>query len=129
MPVEYHQRALPLQVAHDARDTALRRDRQQHVHVVEHQAPLDYLDPLVLAQLPEDLPYVAPDLAADHLAPILRREHDVVPVHPLRVGKAVGLLGHGGHPFDSRILDGPNNRQYRSEGWLCKAVCLHPHSG
>ena len=34
----------------------------------------DYLDPLVLAQLPEDLPYVAPDLVVDHFAPILRRE-------------------------------------------------------
>ena len=79
----------------------LRRDRQQHVHVVGHQVPLDYLDPLVLAQLPEDLPYVAPDLVVDHFAPILRREHDVVLAHPLRVGKAVGLLGHGDHPFDS----------------------------
>jgi len=101
VPVEYHQRALPLQAAHDARDAVLRRDRQQHVHVVGHQVPLDYLDPLVLAQLPEDLPYVAPDLVVDHFAPILRREHDVVLAHPLRVGKAVGLLGHGDHLFDS----------------------------
>ena len=101
VPVEYHQRALPLQVAHDARDAVLRRNRQQHVHVVGHQVPLDYLDPPVLAQLPEDLPYVAPDLVVDHFAPILRREHDVVLAHPLRVGKAVGLLGHGDHPFDS----------------------------
>ena len=101
VPVEYHQRALPLQVAHDARDAVLRRDRQQHVHAVGHQVPLDHLDPLVPARLPEDLPYVAPDLAADRFAPILRREHDAVPAHPLRAGKAVGLLGHGDHPFDS----------------------------
>ena len=94
VPVEYHQRALPLQVAHDARDAVLRRDRQQHVHVVGHQVPLDYLDPLVLAQLPEDLPKVGPYLVVDDFAPILRREHDVVLAHPLRVRQAVGLLGH-----------------------------------
>ncbi len=29
------------------------------------ELPLDYLNSLVLAQLPEDLPYVAPDLAVD----------------------------------------------------------------
>ncbi len=30
----------------------------------------------------------------DDFAPILRREHDVVLAHPLRVRQAVGLLGH-----------------------------------
>ena len=94
VPVEYHQRALPLQVAHDARDAVLRRDRQQHVHVVGHQVPLDYLDALVLAELPEYLPYVLPDLVVYDLPPVLRREHDVVFAHPLRVRQAVRLLCH-----------------------------------
>lgn len=92
--VEYHQRALPLQVAHHARYAVLRRYRQQHVDVVRHQVPLDDLYPLVLAELPEDLPKVGPYLVVDDFAPILRREHDVVLAHPLRVRQAVGLLGH-----------------------------------
>lgn len=94
VPVEYHQRALPLQVAHHARHAVLRRYRQQHVDVVGHQVPLDDLYPLVLAELPEDLPKVGPYLVVDDFAPILRREHDVVLAHPLRVRQAVGLLGH-----------------------------------
>ena len=94
VPVEYHQRALPLQVAHHAGHAVLRRYRQQHVDVVGHQVPLDDLYPLVLAELPEDLPKVGPYLVVDDFAPILRREHDVVLAHPLRVRQAVGLLGH-----------------------------------
>ena len=94
VPVEYHQRALPLQVAHHARYAALRRYRQQHVDVVGHQAPLDGLYPLVLAELPEDLTKVGPYLAADGFAPMLWRERDVALARPLRVRQAVGLLGH-----------------------------------
>ena len=97
MPVEDHQRALALQVAHHAGHAVLRRYREQHVHVVGHQVPLDYLYPLVLAELPEDLPEVGPDLVVDHFPSILRREHDVVLAHPLRVRQAVGLLGHTPH--------------------------------
>ena len=97
VPVEDHQRALALQVAHHAGHAVLRRYREQHVHVVGHQVPLDYLYPLVLAELPEDLPKVGPDLVVDHFPSILRREHDVVLAHPLRVRQAVGLLGHMPH--------------------------------
>ena len=126
VPVEYHQRALALQVSHHARHAVLRRYSHQHVHVVGHQVPLYYLDALVLAELPENLPYVLPDLVVDDFAPILRREHDVVLAHPLRVGKAVGFLGHGrSPPFLLGFLDGLNNRQYPAGGWFCKADC-HP---
>ena len=56
--VEHHERALPLQVAHEARHRDLGRDRHEHVHVVGHQVPLYDLDALPLAELPEDLPQV-----------------------------------------------------------------------
>ena len=125
VPVEYHQRALPLQVSHHARHAVFRRYSHQHVHVVGHQVPLYYLDALVLAELPEYLPYVLPDLVVDDFAPILRREHDVVLAHPLRVRQAVRFLRHGLHALSSRVLDGLNNRQYRAGGWFCKADC-HP---
>ncbi len=98
VPVEYHQRALPFQIAHHAGHAALRRYRQQHVDVVGHQVLLDDLYPLVLAELPEDLPKVGPHLVVDDFAPILRRERDVVPAHPLRVRQAAGLLGHTPSP-------------------------------
>ena len=94
VPVKDHQRALPLQVAHEARHADLGRYGHQHVHVVGHQVPLDYLDALVLAELPEYLPYVLPDLVVYDLPPVLRREHDVVFAHPLRVRQAVRLLCH-----------------------------------
>lgn len=98
VPVEDHERALALQVPHHARDRVLRGYLHQHVHVVGHEVPLHYLDALVLAQPPEDVPDVLPYLVADDFAPILRREHDVVLAHPLRVRKAVGLLGHSRPP-------------------------------
>lgn len=69
-------------------------DAQPVERDVGHQVPLDDLCPLVPAELPEDLPRVGPHLAVDDFAPILRREHDVVLAHPLRVRRAVGLLGH-----------------------------------
>ena len=50
--VEHHQRALPLQVAHGARDRYLGRDADQYVHVVGHQVPLYDLHALVLTQPP-----------------------------------------------------------------------------
>ena len=97
VPVEHEQRALALQVAHEARDADLGRYRHQHVHVVRHQVALDYLDALPLAQLPEDLAQVPPVLVVDDLPSILWCEHDVVLAEPLRVREAVGLLGHGNH--------------------------------
>ena len=102
--VEYHQRALPLEIAHHARYAVLRRYQHQHVHVVGHQVPLDYLDALVLAEPPQDLADVVPDLVVDDFAPILRREHDVVLAHPLRVRQAVVLLGHGHHHLSDSDL-------------------------
>ena len=126
MPVEYHQRALALQVSHHARHAVFRRYGHQHVHVVGHQVALDYLDPLVFAELLQYLADVRPYLVVDDFAPILRREHDVVLAHPLRVRQAVRFLRHGLHTLSSRNLDGLNNRQYRAKGWLCKADCRPP---
>ena len=54
--VEHHQRALALQVPHEARHAQLGRYAHQHVHVVRHEVPLDDLHPLVAAKLAEYLP-------------------------------------------------------------------------
>ena len=52
----HHQRALALQVPHEARHAQLGRYARQHMHVVRHEVPLDYLDPLAAAKLAEYLP-------------------------------------------------------------------------
>ena len=43
--VEHHERALALEVAHEAGHADLGRYADQHVDVVGHQVPLDYLHP------------------------------------------------------------------------------------
>lgn len=122
VPVEHHQRALPLQVAHEARHRDLGRDAHQHVHVVGHQVPLYDLDALPLAELPEDLPQVPSVLVVDGLPSILRCEHDVVLAEPLRVREAVRPLRHGYHlPLGAGDLNNHHPRgaggQSRSGTW------------
>ena len=92
--------------------------------------PLYYLDALVLAEPPHDLPYVGPDLAVDGLSPILRREHDVVLAHPLRARKAVGFVGHSRTPpFLLGFLTARTIVNIRREGGFVKQVVVRPHSG
>ena len=56
--------------------------------------------PLTLALLPEDTPYIVPNLVEKQFAPKLRPEHGAVPTHQLHAGTAMGLLGNSGRPFD-----------------------------
>ena len=127
--VEHHERALALQVPHEARDADLGRDADQHVHVVRHQVPLDYLDALVPAEVAENLPEGFPVLVIDHLSPILRSEHDVL-AHPLRVRQAVRLVCHGGRlsgpvrPEQTHLT--PLGGRPQGKGGAFDA---HPHSG
>ena len=128
--VEHHERALALQVPHEARDADLGRDADQHVDVVRHQVPLDYLDALVPAEVAENLPEGFPVLVIDHLSPILRSEHDVVLAHPLRVRQAVRLVCHGGRlsgpvrPEQTHLT--PLGGRPQGKGGAFDA---HPHSG
>ena len=107
--VEHHQRALALEVPHEARHRQLGRYAHQHMHVVGHQVPLDDLDPLVPAQLPEYLTQRVSVLVVYSLSPILRCGHDMVLAHPLRVRQAVSLICHDGrlsgrYDLNNRIL-------------------------
>lgn len=99
------------------------------MHVVEHEVSLYHLDPLPLAELPEDLSEVLSVLVVDCLSPILWAKHDVVLAHPLGVRKAVRLLCHG-------VLLPPaagdlNNHHPRKEGGvsLHSFSVIHPLSG
>ena len=68
-------RALALEVPDHLRDRVLRRDRDQHMHMIQHQMPL--FDPalLVLSERPKHLPQVAAKLLVQRPAPALRDEH------------------------------------------------------
>ena len=125
--VEHHERALALEVAHEAGHAVSWEVWLTSMWTWSGiRCPSIISTPLYLAQVAEYLAHVdSLILAVYQFAPILRCEHDVVLAHPLRVRQAVRFLRHGLHTLSSRILDGLNNRQYRAGGWFCKADC-HP---
>ena len=124
----HEERALPLQVPHEARDADLGRDARRHVHVVRREMPLHHPDALPPAWLPEDRPEALAVLAADGLSSMLWARHDVVLAHPLGVRKAVGLLCHCVLlPLAAGDL---NNHHPGGEGVLLHGIAaIHPHSG
>ena len=96
--------------------------------VVRHEVPLDYLHPLPLAELPEDLPQVLAVLVVDCFPSILWAKHDVVLAHPFGVRKAVRFLCHG--VLLSLAAGDLNNHHPRGKGVLLHSISvIHPHSG
>lgn len=100
----------------------LERHRRQYVDMVRHEVPLDYLDDLILAEPPENLPYVPPDLPAYRFPPMLRREYDVVFAHPLRVREALGFLDHSRPPPFHSDFDGLNIVNIRQKGGFVRQI-------
>ena len=95
---------------------------------VRHEVPLDYLHPLPLAELPEDLPKVLTVLVVDCFPSILWAKHDVVLAHPFGVRKAVRFLCHG--VLLSLAVGDLNNHHPRGKGVLLHSISvIHPHSG
>ena len=58
-------RRLPFQKPHRVRHAELRRDAQQHMHVIRQRVPFDQLHALPLTQLPNDSPNPTSHLAED----------------------------------------------------------------
>ena len=85
-PVEYHQAALALQVSHERRYADLRRNRNQHVYMVGTAFRLDYLYSLAVAELPQYLSYLNPDLPIDYLPTVFRRENYMIFTVPTGMG-------------------------------------------
>ena len=78
------------------------RDARQHVDVVGHQVPLQQVDPLLPAQVPQDLSDLPAELAVRHPLAVLWHDHHVVlPVLalPPDVGLALPVFAHDGPPF------------------------------
>ncbi|CAB1369860.1 protein of unknown function [Denitratisoma oestradiolicum] len=65
----YVDRTLSFYVSHHLRHRILRRYRNQHVHMVCHQVPLQNLALLALRQLPKRLPKVGTQLRVQRLPP------------------------------------------------------------
>ena len=78
-------RAFSFDVADHLRNRILRRDRDQHMHVVPHQMPL--LDPALFlrCKLLKHLAHILPQFRVERLSPALRNENNVVFALPPRV--------------------------------------------
>jgi hypothetical protein len=128
MPLKDLQRTLPLQLSHHTRYTVLRWNTQQHVDVIRHHVPFDYLHPLLLAQFHQNLFFVFPYLIVDYFSPILWREYDVIFAHPFRVCQTVCFIGHTKHL--SSLVCGLNIHILSERCFgLGVTLYLHPHSG
>jgi hypothetical protein len=69
-------RRFPLDKAHDLRHRVLRRNGEEHMHVIRHQVPLFNATFLLLRQRTEDLPAMPPQLMTERFPTILRNKHN-----------------------------------------------------
>lgn len=85
MPVEYHQTALSFEISYDLRYAVLRRNTDEHMHVVSAQLRFDDFDSFLLALLSQFLPNIYLDFSVYRHSPIFRREYYVVLTSPCRM--------------------------------------------
>ena len=78
-------RTLALEEAHRVRHAVLRRDTQKQVDGVGHGVPFQQADPLLLAQVPQELPDRLAEPAIPDLTTVLGDEHHMVFTVPLDV--------------------------------------------
>src|SRR6266478_404876 len=71
-------RRFPLDKAHHLRHRVLRRNGEEHVHVIRHQVPLFNPTFLLRSQRPEDLPEMPPQLMVERFPTILRDKHHMI---------------------------------------------------
>src|SRR6185437_3835764 len=81
--------ALSLQIPHHLRHRVLRRYRQQHVHMIDHQVPFPNLTFLVPRQFPEQTAQVLAQRPVECLASVFRDEHHMIFAFPLRMLKTL----------------------------------------
>src|SRR5712691_628716 len=76
-------RRFPLDKANDLRHRVLRRDGEEHMHVIRHQMPLFDATLLLLRQRAEDLPKMPPSLMGERFPTILRDKDHMILAVPL----------------------------------------------
>ena len=94
LPVDPDRR-LPLQNPPRIRNTELRRDAQQQMHVVRQRVPFHQLHAVPLTQLPKNFPNPTSDLPEHCPFSILRHPHNVISAIPSDVGLALPLSHDG----------------------------------
>ena len=86
---------LPFQKPYGVGHTELRRNTQQHVHVIRQGMTFDQLHAPPLTQLANDSPNPTSHLPKDHPFPILRDPSHVISAIPSDVGLALPLSHDG----------------------------------
>lgn len=76
-------RAHALHLGYHLRRRVLPRDRQQHVHMVDHQMPFFKSALLLLGQVPLHFAQMRPQALIQYLAPAFRNEHHMAFALPL----------------------------------------------
>jgi hypothetical protein len=64
--------SVPLGPAHEVTDQYVRRNFNEHVHVIAQQCPIDDGDAHLITDLLDELAPTEPHLTVQHLIPILR---------------------------------------------------------
>lgn len=82
LPVNSY-RALSLQKPNRMGDTVLRRNTQQHVHVIRHHLPFQQFDPPLPTKLPDDLSNLLPDSPVQNFPSVFRDDHHMILAFPL----------------------------------------------
>ena len=77
---------LSFQVSNRHCDAVLRWNAQQHVKMVGHRMPFQQFNPLLTAQLPQNLADLFPAASKQPPLPVLWNDHHVVLALPLHMG-------------------------------------------
>jgi hypothetical protein len=104
---------LSIQRFHRIRNAVLRVHPNANANVILHAEPFEQLDPSLLTQLLQDLSYLAADLPAQLLLPVLRNDSDVLDTAPPRTRQAFPFV----HVVLPPSLLVPSRRENQSRSW------------
>lgn len=71
-------RRAPLGTTHEVTDRDVRRDFNEHVHMIARQSPIDDDHACLITDLLDDVAHTEPYLTVQHLIPILRRPDEMI---------------------------------------------------
>lgn len=78
-------RRAPLGTTHEVTDRDVRRDFNEHVHVIARQSPVDDGHAHLITDLLDDLAHTEPHITVQHLIPILRCPDEMIAMMKGRV--------------------------------------------
>src|SRR6266705_2375116 len=99
-------RRFPLDKAHNLRHRVLRRDREEHMHVIRHPMPLLDATLLLLRQRAEDLPKMPPQLMGERFPTILWDKGHMILAVPLGMTESFAVW-HDKLPLGGTLSGSP----------------------